>query len=318
MRKMKDKFRIIFMGTPEFAVPSLEALLSGPDQVVAVVTQPDRPKGRGKKLTPPPVKQLALANDVPVLQPTKIRGEDFLATLRGFQPDLIVVTAYGRILPGHLLNMPPLGTINVHGSLLPGYRGAAPVQWALINNDIETGVTIMQMDEGMDTGDILLPAAIPIEPDDTAGSLAVKLAELGGRTLAAALDLLRRGELSPQKQDDSLATLAPPLAKEDGLVDWSRPALAISGLIRGLDPWPTTYTFLQGTRIRLFCPQVVATAEKNLPPGTVCRADSQGIVVATGRDLLRIKEVQPEGKRRMSVEAFLCGSPLTVGTILGR
>lgn len=304
------------MGTPEFAVPSLSALLEHNEQVVAVITQPDRPKGRGRKLTPPPVKELAKKAGLPVLQPTKIRTEEFLAELRSYSPDLFIVTAYGRILPGPLLRLPPFGTINVHGSLLPKYRGAAPVQWAVINGETETGITIMQMDEGLDTGAILLPGAIPIHPMDTAGSLAKKLAELGGRLLIEALNRLREGSLPPIKQDDSLATLAPPLTKEQGKIDWKKSAKEISCLIRGLDPWPTAYTTLDGERLRLFAPQVIADAGPE-EPGTLCRADADGLLIATGRGYLLAKEVQREGGRRMGAASFLSGHAMMKGIVFG-
>jgi len=300
------------MGTPEFAVPSLKALLAHGENVVAVVTQPDRPKGRGRKLTPPPVKELALQEGLTVLQPTKIRTDEFLNGLREFSPDLIVVTAYGRILPGPLLNLPPLGTVNVHGSLLPKYRGAAPIQWAVINGEPETGITIMQMDEGMDTGDILLPGALPIAPDDTAGTLSVKMAELGGKLLVEALELLKAGKLIPRKQDESQATMAPPLTKELGCIDWSQSASAISCLIRGLDPWPTAYTYLDGKLLRLFRPRVIED-QVDQQPGTLCRADAEGLLIATGKDYLLVREVQLEGAKRMPVDAFLRGRPLTPG-----
>ena len=309
------------MGTPDFAVPSLEALLDSGENVVCVITQPDRPKGRGRKLTPPPIKELALQAGLPVLQPEKIRDEEFLAKLRGFNPDLIVLTAYGRILTDSLINLPPYGTINVHGSLLPKYRGAAPIQWALINGETETGVTIMQMDKGLDTGDILLAEKLPISPDETAGSLFIKLAELGGTALKKALKQLRTNKLTPIKQDDSLATHAPLLKKVDGLVDWSKSAQQISCLIRGLDPWPTTYTTLAGKRFRLFSPLVINQSDcqnTDPDPGTVCRADHNGLMISTGSGYLLIREVQPEGSKRMGVDAYLHGHPIKSGTRLGQ
>ena len=309
---MSEPLRIIFMGTPDFAVPTLQALIDSPDQIVAVICQPDRKKGRGRKLSPPPVKVLAEQAGIPVLQPTAIRTEEFLEKIRALQPDLIVVTAYGRILPGSLLNLPPLGTINVHGSLLPKYRGAAPIQWAVLNGEAETGVTIMQMDEGMDTGDILLPISLPIEEDDTSGTLFVKLSKLGGQALVKAIGLLKEGKLPPVKQDDSLATEAPMLSKEMGHLDWSKGAAELHSLIRGLDPWPSAYGFLADKRFRFFRPQVMKgkVVEK---AGTLCRADKDGILVATGSDYLRIREIQPEGKKRMSVQSCLCGMKLPAG-----
>lgn len=305
-------FRIIFMGTPDFAVPALHQLLNGPDRVVAVVTQPDRPKGRGKKLASPPVKVAATEAGIPVLQPTKIRTEEFMGTLKSYRPDLIVVAAYGRMLPDSILELPRLGCINIHGSLLPRHRGAAPIQWAVIKGDRQAGVTIMQMDAGMDTGDILLPAAIPVAEDETAGSLFGKLAELGGTTLLQALDLLRRDKLIPIRQDHTLATEAPPLTKEDGRLDWNRPAAELHRLIRGLDPWPGAYSFVDGQRFRFFGPEIIHK-ECPQPAGTLILADHQGLLIATARDCLLIKEIQPEGKKRMTVEAYLCGHPLTPG-----
>lgn len=309
---MPTSTRIIFLGTPEFAVPSLQALLDQGEEVVAVVCQPDKPKGRGRKLSPPPVKELALAAGLPVLQPTKVRTPEFLEELRGYQPDIMVVTAYGRILPGPVLDLPPLGTINVHGSLLPKYRGAAPIQWAVLNGEAETGITIMQMDEGMDTGDILLPGRLAIAPDDTAGTLAVKMADLGGKLLIEALEKLKAGNLPPLKQDESLATPAPPLTKELSPIDWRRPAREISCQIRGLDPWPMAHTTLDGKWLRLFAPQVLP-GPVGESPGVLCRADKNGLTVATGEDYLRISEVQLEGGKRMSADAFLRGRPLKAG-----
>ncbi len=306
--------RIIFMGTPEFAVPTLQELLGGPDELIAVACQPDREKGRGRKLTPPPVKELALKHALPVLQPTSIRTEAFLSEIRSLEPDVIVVAAYGKILPGSLLNLPPLGTVNVHGSLLPKYRGAAPIQWAVINGEKETGVTIMQMDEGMDTGDILMSRAIPIGEDDTAGTMFEKLAQLGGKTLLEAIALLKEGKLPPQVQDDSLATEAPMLSKEMGHLDWTTDARSLHCLIRGLDPWPSAYGFFQDRRYRFFRPKVVA-GEVLEPPGTLCRADREGLLVATGGDYLLIREIQPEGKKRMDVQSCLCGVSLPAGEL---
>ncbi len=310
---MADKqFRIIFMGTPDFSVPALQALIDGPDHVTAVVTQPDRPKGRGKKLTPPPVKVLAESAGIPVIQPTKIKTEEFAAQLRSYNPDLIIVAAYGRILPSSILDLPPMGCINIHGSLLPRHRGAAPIQWAILAGDKEAGVTIMQMDVGMDTGDMLLPASIPVQEDDTAGSLFTKLSELGGKALLQALDLLRQDKLPPVKQDHSLATEAPPLKKEDGCIDWKKSAEEIHCLIRGMDPWPTAYSFLDGKRFRFFSP-TVSTRETDLLPGAIVQADRDGLSIATGNGVLSVSEIQPEGKKRMSVEAYLCGQKLTPG-----
>ena len=309
---MSIPLRILFMGTPEFSVPALQALLQGPDQVVAVVCQPDKESGRGRKLQAPPTKILAAASGVAVLQPRSVRTPAFLEEIAALHLDLIVVAAYGKILPGSLLRLPRLGAINIHGSLLPKYRGAAPIQWAVINGEQETGVTIMQMDEGMDTGDILLPVAIPIDEEDTAGTMFAKLATVGGRALLEAIARLKEGTLPPRKQDDRLATDAPMLAKETGHLDWSQDASRLHCLIRGLDPWPSAYGFLGENRFRFFSPQVVA-GPVTAPPGTICRADRNGLLVATGRDALLVREIQAEGKKRMDVQSLLCGLSLPVG-----
>jgi methionyl-tRNA formyltransferase len=312
---LKQPLRIIFMGTPDFAAATLKALIDGPDEVVALVTQPDRAKGRGKKLSPPPAKVLAEAADIPVLQPIKIKTEEFCNGLLTYRPDLIVVAAYGRILPKSILELAPLGCINVHGSLLPQYRGAAPIQWSVLNGDETTGVTIIQMNEGMDTGDILLKASIKTEPEETAGSLFDKLAVLGSETLLKAIKGLQDGTLIPVSQNHELATVAPMLKKDDGLIDWHKDAKNIECLIRGLDPWPTAYCLLNSKRVRLFRPEVLHK-ESDAQPGTVLQADKRGIFIACGNNTLVIKEIQPEGKKRMPVESFLCGHPIAAGTLL--
>ena len=311
----KQPLRIIFMGTPDFAATILQTLIDGPDEVVALVTQPDRAKGRGKKLSPPPTKVLAESFGIPVLQPTKIKTEEFHNGLLTYRPDLIVVAAYGRILPKPILELAPMGCINVHGSLLPLYRGAAPIQWSVLNGEKETGVTIIQMNEGMDTGDILLKAVIETEPDETSGSLYDKLAVLGSKTLLKAIRGLQDGTIVPVSQDHELATVAPMLKKDDGLVDWHKDAKILECLIRGLDPWPTAFCFLNSKRLRLFNPEVLHK-ESDAQPGTVLQADKRGIFVACGSNTLVIKEIQPEGKKRMSVESFLCGHPIAAGTLL--
>ncbi len=299
------------MGTPAFAVPILKALLKSEDQVLAVVTQPDKPAGRGQKLTPPPVKRLAEEHHVPVLQPKKLKDPAFLKELASLRPDAIIVAAYGKILPKEVLEIPKYGCINVHASLLPKFRGAAPINWALIKGEKETGVTIMQMDEGMDTGDILLQEAIPIEPEETAGSLHDKLSHLGAKLILQCLDLLKAGKLKRTKQPEEGASLAPLLKKEDGLLDFQRPASELAQLIRGLDPWPSAYTYFRGKLLKLFSPQ--ALPEKpSAPPGTIVDL-KEGITIATGEGLLRIREVQPEGKRRMEAEAFVRGYHPKIG-----
>lgn len=310
---MSVPLRIVFMGTPDFAVPSLQTLLDGPNQVAAVVCQPDRQRGRGKVLSPPPVKVLAEQHHIQVLQPPSVRKEPFIEQMRQLAPDLLVVVAYGKILPGTLLRLPRLGAINVHGSLLPRYRGAAPIQWALINGETESGITIMQMDEGMDTGDILLSVPVAIGPQETAGELFDRLARLGGETLGPAIDRLNQGQLTPHPQDHARASAAPMLTKEMGHLDWNLPAARLHCLIRGLDPWPSAYGFINGKRYRFFDPEIVPLRSPQ-SPGTICRADNQGLLVATGDDCLLIRALQPEGKRRMEVATCLRGARLAPGT----
>jgi methionyl-tRNA formyltransferase len=308
--------RIVFMGTPDFAVPSLEALLRSDNQVVGVVTQPDRPKGRGQHLMPPPVKLVAERAGIPVLQPLKIRTPEFLAALSAWKPELITVTAFGRILHAPILQLPPRGCVNVHGSLLPKYRGAAPVQWAVINGETETGITTMLMDEGMDTGPMLLQEKLAILPEDTASTLAPRLAELGGRLLVETIARLKAGTLTPQKQDEAQATMAPLLKKEDGLMDWTMEAQALANRVRGLSPWPGAYTFLGAERWNIWkaVPNAAASTDK---PGTIVTMTKQSIIVATGHGLLEILEIQTASSKRMPVAQFLTGHRVAAGLHLG-
>ena len=308
--------RIVFMGTPEFAVPSLQALLDSDDQVVGVVSQPDRPKGRGQTLTPPPVKLLAQQAGIPLLQPLKIRTPDFLEALAAWKPDVIAVTAFGRILHAPILNLPPMGCVNVHGSLLPKYRGAAPVQWAVINGETETGITTMLMDEGMDTGAMLLQESIPILPDDTAGTLAPRLASLGGRLLVETIARLKAGTITPLVQDHAQATLAPLLKKEDGAIDWSADARSIAHRIRGLSPWPGAYTFYGQERWNIWKALVVQAPEQG-QPGTVLAATKQSLTISTGDGALEILEIQAANSKRLSIAQFLAGHRLSPGEQLG-
>jgi methionyl-tRNA formyltransferase len=304
--------RIVFMGTPEFAVPSLEALLISADQVVGIVTQPDRPKGRGQQLSLSPVKVIAQREGLPLLQPTKMKDPGFMAELSGWKPDVIAVAAFGRILPPAILSLPPRGCINVHGSLLPKYRGAGPIQWALINGETETGITTMLMDEGMDTGAMLLQASMAINPDDTAGSLSARLAEIGGRLLVDTLARLKAGTLAPRPQDHSQATLAPLLKKEDGAINWAMHALPIANRIRGLTPWPGAFTFLNADRWTIWRAAAISEATA-LPPGQITALRKDAIHVATGHGVLAIHELQPANSRRMPAAQYLAGHPLQVG-----
>ena len=313
---MSKALQIIFMGTPEFAVPALNALLESPDEVVAVVTQPDKAKGRGKKLQPPPVKEVALAAGIPVLQPEgDIASEAFLKGLVSYKPDLIVVAAFGKILPKSILELPPMGCINIHGSLLPKYRGAAPIQRALINNEAEVGVTIMQMAEGMDTGDMLCKAKIRPDSDETSGTLFEKLAVLGSGSMIKAIKGLKEGTIFPTPQKEGDATYAPRLKKEDGFIDWSKSAEELEPLIRGLDPWPAAFCFINGKRLRLFKPETIAFEGD---AGSIIEAGERGLIIACGKGALVIDEVQPEGKKRMPATDWLRGAKIESGTLLNQ
>lgn len=309
--------RIVFMGTPEFAVPSLAALLTSEHSVVGIVTQPDRPKGRGQELAASPIKQLAVQHKIPILQPLKMKEPAFLDTLSAWKPDLIAVTAFGRILPKVILDLPPRGCVNVHASLLPKYRGAGPIQWALIRGERETGITTMLMDEGMDTGAMLLQERIAITPDDTAGTLSSKLADIGGRLLLDTLARIQNGTVTPQPQDQSQATMAPLLKKEDGLLDWTLPALELVNRVRGLSPWPGAYTYLGEDRWVVWKASVLDRSVATVLPGTIVDATKEGVVVATGDGVLRIMEFQPANSRRMSVAQYLTGHILAPSLRLG-
>lgn len=300
------------MGTPDFAVPSLESLLQSDNQVVGIITQPDRPKGRGQVLTPPPVKLIAQRDGIPFLQPVKIRVPEFLTALAGWKPDLIAVTAYGRILHSPILTLPPMGCVNVHGSLLPKYRGAAPVQWALINGDSETGITTMLMDEGMDTGAMLLQESLPIFPEDTAGSLAPRLAVLGGRLLVETIARIKAGTITPQPQNHVLATMAPPLKKEDGMIDWAASAVSLANRVRGLSPWPGAYTCLGGERWMVWS-ATPSAVKVDAAPGTIIDVTKQAIHVATGIGVLVLMEIQPANSKRLTVGQYLAGHPVAIG-----
>ena len=310
--------RLVFMGTPDFASASLEALLRSNDSVVGIVTQPDRPKGRGHTLTPSPVKLLAQRAQVPLLQPLKMKDPEFLHALAGWKPDLIVVSAFGRILPPAILSLPPHGCINVHGSLLPKYRGAGPIQWAIMNGEKETGITTMLMDVGMDTGAMLLQEAIPIMPDDTAGTLSPRLAELGGRLLAETIVRLKAGTLVPQPQDSSRATLAPLLKKEDGAIDWTLPAIVLANRVRGLSPWPGAYTTVAGSDSWRIWRALALPGPVTTTPGVIVAITREAIHVATGDGVLAVMELQPANNRRMAVSQYLAGHPIAVGLPLGR
>lgn len=306
--------RIIFMGTPEFAVPSLKALIESEEKVVAVITQSDKPKGRGLEVIPPPTKVLAEKHGIPVLQPQKIRTDEFFNKLKELNPDLICVVAYGKILPKIILDLPPYGCINVHASLLPKYKGAAPINWAIIRGEKVTGITSMKMDEGMDTGNMLLKREIPIDDEDTGETLSEKLSKVGAEVLVETIRLLKEGGLNPIPQDHSQASYAPMLKKEDGKINWKKSAEEIRNLIRGALPWPGAYTNLEGKLLKIYKARVTSGEGE---PGEVIKSDSETLRVATGIGALDILELQIEGGKRLKTEAFLRGRKIKEGTVLG-
>ena len=307
--------KIVFMGTPDFAVPSLEALLADGQEVSLVVTQPDRRKGRGKEMQMPPVKRCALAHGLPVYQPDKIKTPEAVGRLRAERPDAIVVAAFGQLLSPEILALPRYGCINVHASLLPKYRGAAPIQWAVIGGEKESGVTIMQMDAGLDTGDILLQEKMALEPKETGESLYGKLSAMGGPLLVRALHEIEAGTLTPRRQADGESSYARMLRREMGQIRWNSGAAAIERLIRGMNSWPSAFTHLHGKLLKIWDADV--TDKKSAgAPGSVVAADRDAVYVNTGDFQLALKEVQAEGKRRMSAHDFLLGCAVAVGDIL--
>jgi methionyl-tRNA formyltransferase len=308
--------KLVFCGTPQFAVPCLEALVREAFDVRLAISQPDRPKGRGLELVPTPVKQAASAHHIPVLQPAKIRNNPELqAELESIRPDAIIVVAYGRIIPPWMLALPPLGNINVHASLLPKYRGAAPIQWAIANGETVTGVTTMQLDAGLDTGDMLLKAEMPIRSEDTAVTLAPRLAELGASLLLDTLRGLERGEITAAPQDNSQATHAPILKKEDGAIDFQRTATEIWNRLRAFQPWPGAFTTFRGKQFTIHSARPVAAPIAT--PGELKQQGDVFYVGAGGNSALELLEVQPEGKRRMSARDFFNGYRPNPGELLG-
>jgi methionyl-tRNA formyltransferase len=308
--------RIIFMGTPEFAVPTL-AMLAERFRVVAVITQPDKPAGRGRQLTASPVKRWATLHQhsLPVLQPRTLRDTAVQAALAELKPEVIVVAAFGLLLPQPVLDLPPRGCINVHASLLPRYRGAAPIPAAILNGDTHTGITLIKLDAGMDTGPIIAQASLPIQPDDTTGTLSARLAELGAQLTAAILPRWLAGEITPQPQDERQATLAPKLNKDDGRLDWSKPAVELERRVRALSPWPGAFTTWNGKVLRILSVQVSGRKTQGAR-GLVVKNEG-GIGAVTGEDVLQLGVVQLEGKRAMSAADFSRGQPAFVGSRLG-
>lgn len=315
--------RAVFMGTPEIAAVILKSVLASKHEVIAVVTQPDKPKGRGHEMAFPPVKEVALAAGIPVLQPQRARDEEFLEEMKQLNPDIILVAAYGKLLPKVLLELPKFGCINVHASLLPKYRGASPIQWAVLNGDEKSGVTIMHMAEEMDAGDIIMKEEVVLAADETAGSLHDKLADIGGPLLLSAMDALENGRAPRIRQNGEEATHVRMLDKTMGNMDFSKPAVVLERWIRGLNPWPTAYTKLDGKMLKLWKAEVVPAEEltkeiRNEQWGTIVCIEKDSFSVTTGDGLLKVKELQIEGKRKMTAEEFLRGFKLEIGTVLGR
>lgn len=307
------------MGTPDFAVPSLEMLVKEGYEVVAVITQPDKPKGRGNKMTAPPVKEFALKHQIKVLQPEKIKTPEFIDQIRAFKPDLLITAAYGKILTKELLEVPVYGCINVHGSLLPAYRGAAPINWAVIKGEKKTGITTMYTDVGVDTGDMLLKKELEIGSDMTVGELHDKMSVLGAEVLMETLTALINGTLQRIPQEDSQSSYAPMMNKELGHIDWNKSALEIHNLVRGTDPWPGAYTFLLGNRMRVWKTSLVpGKSDTEIDNGKILKVDDEGILVKCPDGNLMIKEVQFDSSKRMSVGDYIRGHEINAGETLGK
>jgi len=300
------KMSILFMGTPDFAIPSLKLLVEHGLPIAGVVTQPDRPKGRGRHLVPPPVKVIAEAHNLPVFQPEKIREESFLQVFRKLAPDLVIVVAFGQILPHEMLTKPQYGCINIHPSLLPQYRGAAPIQWSLIRGEKMTGVTIMRLDEGVDSGDILLQEPVPIAAEETFASLHDRLAEIGAKMLYQTIGMLIDQSICPIPQDHTKATLAPRLKKEDGLINWHMNVQEILALIRGLSPEPGAYTYIDGKKLKIFAASGAVSPPAD-PPGTMHTPEKDKLTITAGNGIISPLDVQGENKNRMSIQNFLQG-----------
>ena len=310
--------KIVYMGTPDFAVAPLKAILKAGHEVTAVVTQPDRQKGRGREVQYSPVKECALSYGIPVLQPLKIKEKDAVEELRKYPADIFVVAAFGQLLSEEILNMPRFGCINIHASLLPAYRGAAPIQWCVINGEEKTGVTIMQMAKGMDTGDILLQKEVVLDEKETGGSLFDRLMETGAELIVEALPKIEAGELIPVVQKEELATYAGKITKDMGNIDFAKSAVTIERLIRGLNPWPSAFTHYKGKILKIWEADVVSECvnAENPVPGTVIAMDKESFTLATGEGALRIRSLQPEGKKRMSCAEFMRGYEVKVGEAL--
>ena len=309
--------KIVFMGTPDFSVGALDALVEAGHEIIAVVTQPDKPKGRSGQMQFPPVKECALRHGLTVLQPVKIKTPEWVDKLRELKADVFVVAAFGQILSKEILDMPKYGCVNIHASLLPKYRGAAPINWAIINGEKETGVTIMQMNEGVDTGDMLSHVVVPIAPKETAESLFDKLAKAGAKLIVETLPKLEAGEIIPVPQDESQSSHVKMMNKSLGKIDWNQDAVVIERLVRGLNSWPSAYTYFQGKSVKLWDCDVVEAAAKAVP-GTIIAVAKDSFDVATGNGALRVLELQLEGKKRMDTKSFLLGNQWKTGMQLGK
>ncbi len=309
------KYKIVFMGTPQFAVPGLRALHENGHEMALVVTQPDRPKGRGRTMTSSPVKQTALELNFPIIQPGSIKSPEFAGQIKSLQPDFQIVIAYGKILPENVLALPRIGTINIHASLLPKLRGAAPIQWAVINGESETGVCSMLMDKGMDTGDVLLCEKETIQPKDTAGSLHDRLSEKGAAVLIETLNSYADNTIQPIPQNHDLATYAPMLTKDDGLINWNKPAHELECFVRGVNPWPGAYTFWDDKRLKILHSAPI-DPDPSESPGTVLPGFPDELRIATGKGVLSILEIQSPSGKRLPINEFLRGHPIQPGTVL--
>jgi len=309
--------RIVFMGTPDFSVPTLESLIQSRHEVIGVVTQPDKPKGRGKEIQMSPVKETALKYEIPVYQPVRARDGAFVETMRALQPDVMVVIAFGQILSKEMLEVPKYGCVNIHASLLPAYRGAAPIQWAVINGDEETGITTMMMDVGMDTGDMLEKTVVKLDEKETGGSLFDRLSLLGGDLILSTLDKIENGTLVRTPQDHEKATYVKKIPKTLGDIDWTMDAAVIERLVRGLNPWPSAYTHWNGKMLKIWEAEVLPE-EKKAGCGAVLETNGDCLKVQTGNGILKITSLQLEGKKRMDAAAFLRGYPVEAGCVFER
>lgn len=308
--------KVVFMGTPDYAVGALEAIWKAGHEITAVVTQPDKPRGRGGKLQMSPVKEFAVSKGIPVFQPVRIKRPEAVEQLRTYEADIFIVAAFGQILSQEILDMPRYGCVNIHASLLPKYRGSSPIQWAIINGEEKTGVTIMQMDAGIDTGDMLWKAEVEIAPDDTYASLCDKLAQAGAELIVPSLAAIEKGEVSPQPQEESLSSHVGMIDKTMGKIDFSRPAEEIGRLIRGLNPWPSAYTVYKGKTLKIWEAFPLPESADG-EPGTIQRTEKDAIYINTGNGVLKATQLQLEGKKRMQVKDFLLGCRIEKGEMLG-